>query len=381
MMRIRAEETALRDRHQALTLERIRSGIYLSGTLARDYFSFSADPDAPALLERLRQLQKESKEALDQAESVGKLRGEVIAYWKVLRLMEEMASKRRSASVETYFRRQLAQRRETMLHIAREIDEALEVEYKMRAMGLAAMYGQFFRIMLGELVLVVMAGSAVAWITFKRLTRLEGETRALSARLVQAQEAERRSIARELHDEVGQSLTALLLDIGGTRSAAGQGAVGSRLDAIAAAAERIVEEVRRIALSLRPSMLDDLGLAPALEWQAREVGQRTGLAVEVVAEESAGQLPEEYRTCIYRVAQEALQNSVRHAGASKVRIGLRKGAGTVSLQVEDNGKGFAVGRMRGLGLLGMEERVLQLGGHLRVLSGDRGTRVMAELPL
>ena len=388
MTRIEAGETALRDRHQGITLERIRSGVYLSATLARDYFSDPNGPDARELIRRLGQLQKESREAFEryavsgalQSTAVAKLRGEVIAYWKVLDLMGEMASKR-SAPVEAYFRGQLAQRRETMLHIADEIDDALKVEYKMRAMELGAMYGEFFRMMIGELMLVAIAGSAVAWITFKRLTRLESETCALSARLVEAQEQERQSIARELHDEVGQSLTALLLDIGAAAALADRGVVRPRLEAAAAAAERIVEEVRRIALSLRPSMLDDLGLVPALEWQAREVGQRTGLAVEVVAEESAGQLPEAYRTCIYRVAQEALQNSVRHAGASKVRIGLQKGEGTVSLQVEDDGKGFAVGRMRGLGLLGMEERVSQLGGNLRVLSGDRGTRVLAELPL
>jgi len=199
--------------------------------------------------------------------------------------------------------------------------------------------------------------------------------------VVQAQEQERRSIARELHDEVGQSLTALLLDVGAAGVLAGEGVVRSRLEAIAKSAERIVEEVRRIALSLRPSMLDDMGLVPALEWQAREVGQRSGLAVEVVAEESAGQLSEAQRTCIYRVAQEAMQNSVRHACATKVRIGLQNCAATLSLQVEDDGKGFAVSRMRGLGLLGMEERVSQLGGHLRVQSGEQGTRVMAELPL
>ena len=129
---------------------------------------------------------------------------------------------------------------------------------------------------------------------------------------------------------------------------------------------------------------------PALEWQAREVGQRTGLIVEVSADESAGQftagepgeLNDAQRTCIYRVAQESLHNSVRHAEASRVRIGLRKSEGNVSLEVEDNGKGFVSTRTRGLGLLGMEERVSQLGGHLRVFSEPGcGTRVTVELPL
>src|SRR5260370_38982964 len=127
------------------------------------------------------------------------------------------------------------------------------------------------------------------------------------------------------------------------------------LQSIAASAEQIVEAVRRIALSLRPSMLDDLGLVPALEWQAREVGNRTGLNVEVLAEESAGELPETHRTCIYRVAQEALQNCARHSAASRVWVGLQKAANTVSLPVEDDGNGFLVRRTKGLGLLGMGE--------------------------
>jgi signal transduction histidine kinase len=129
-------------------------------------------------------------------------------------------------------------------------------------------------------------------------------------------------------------------------------------------------------------MLDDLGLVPALEWQAREVGRRSGLDVQVQAEDSAGELPEAHLTCIYRVAQEALQNCVRHAAAHHVRIALQRFAETVMLHVEDDGKGFLTGRARGLGLLGMEERVVQLGGRFRVQSEPgRGTTVTAELPL
>jgi signal transduction histidine kinase len=218
--------------------------------------------------------------------------------------------------------------------------------------------------------------------TIRRLVRLEGETRALSAQLVRAQEQERRAIARELHDEIGQALSGLLLDVGNTASMTDSTEVRLRLDSIARLAEQIVEEVRRIALSLRPSMLDDLGLVSALEWQAREVGHRTGINVQILAEESAGELPEAHRTCIYRVVQEALQNCARHAGARRVQVGLQKAAKTVSLRVEDDGRGFVVARTRGLGLLGMEERVAQLGGRFRVQSEPgRGTTVTAELPI
>ncbi|MFN0168454.1 MAG: sensor histidine kinase [Bryobacteraceae bacterium] len=388
--RIRAAETKLRalDFERSGALEQVRRAIYLSGTIARDYFADPDGPDGQALLDKNGQLEAESKQAfvrytaLGPAADVSRLQGEVAAWWKVVHLMTEMAWTRRTAGVDAYFRVQVGRRREIMLSIADEIGAALRSERWRREEDLVRMYAQF-RLTLGVgVVLLVVLGSAAATFTARRLLRLEAETRALSAQLVEAQEQERRSIARELHDEVGQSLAGLLLDIGAAASDAGQGPVKTRLNAIAVCAARLVEEVRRIALSLRPSMLDDLGLVPALEWQAREVGQRSGIAVEVEAEESAGQLPEALRTCIYRVAQEALRNSVRHSAARRVRIGLSRDAGFVRLRVEDDGRGFAADRRRGLGLLGMQERVVQLGGRFRVLSSPgSGTTVAAELPL
>jgi signal transduction histidine kinase len=198
--------------------------------------------------------------------------------------------------------------------------------------------------------------------------RLEAQARALSAQLLQAQEEERRAIARELHDEVGQALSGVLLE--------------AAAPTLRKQLEEAVDSVRRIALSLRPSMLDDLGLVAALEWQPREVGNRSGLDIEVCADESAGELPEAQRTCIFRVAQEALRNCARHSGATRVRIALERVNPGVTLAIDDNGKGFRAGRTRGLGLLGMEERVSQLGGTLRLRSEPgRGTTVLAELPL
>jgi signal transduction histidine kinase len=370
--RIRTGEAELRTRffERSERLEQIRRAIYLSGTLARDYFAEPEGPDAAALLEQLARAEQSSKIGLDQ---YGELRGEVIAYWKVLDLMAEMARKRHGAGVDTYFRHQLQQRRETMLHIADSIGAALDREWRHGQSELDAMYRRFRLIFGAGLALVVTLGLAVSLVTARRLTRLEGESRSLGAQLVRAQEQERRAIARELHDEVGQALSGVILDLGRP---------DVPREALAASLERVVDEVRRIALALRPSMLDDLGLVPALEWQAREVGGRTGLSVQIQAEESAGDLPEAHRTCIYRVVQEALQNCVRHAGARRVRIGLQKAAQSVSLEVEDDGRGFAVARSRGLGLLGMEERVAQLGGRLRVQSEPgRGTRVSAELPI
>ena len=296
--------------------------------------------------------------------------------------MMEMADRRRTVPLESYFTAQLAGRRETMLRIAGNIGSELASEWRNREAEIVRMYRRFENILMGELLLVVLAGTALAAAAIRRLVRLEEETRALGAQLLRAQEQERRSIARELHDEVGQSLTALRLDVGAAAACCESGAAQPRLQAAAETVERVVEEVRRIALSLRPSMLDDLGLVAALEWQVRELSGRSGSVIELKAEDAAGSLPEAQRTCIYRVAQEALQNSVRHSAARAIRIGLERNGAGVSLRVEDDGRGFTPGRMRGLGLLGMEERVAQLGGRLRVVSAPgRGTTVTAELPL
>jgi signal transduction histidine kinase len=135
-------------------------------------------------------------------------------------------------------------------------------------------------------------------------------------------------------------------------------------------------------LLLRPSMLDDFGLVPALEWQAREVSKRTGLRVHVSAEEGAAELSDEFKTCIYRVVQEALHNCARHSRARNVKVVVKQEPSRIILSVEDDGHGFDAHRVRGLGLVGMEERVNHLGGAFEIESHPgAGTRVAVELPL
>lgn len=390
--RIRTGEAALRNRvlERRGWLEEIRDGIYLSGTLARDYFNEPHGSDATALLEKLKSLEQDTNKALMRYShatpegnlEVAQLRGEVATYWKVLGLMEEMAGQQSSPGVNAYFQRQLAQRRQAMLQIAGDINRALERDLEEGEAHLAAMYTRFRFILMLETVLILAFGSVLSITTIRRIVKLQTEARALSAQLVTSQEQERREIARELHDTIGQAASGIRLDLGRMALTAGSDAMRLQLQSAAAAAEQIVDSVRQIALSLRPSMLDDLGLVPALEWQAREVGNRTGLNVQVTARDSAGELPDTHSTCIYRVAQEALQNCARHSAASHVRVGLEKNATKVSLQIEDDGKGFLVGRTKGLGLLGIEERVGRLGGRFRVQSEPgRGTIVTAELPL
>src|SRR5690349_21824132 len=161
---------------------------------------------------------------------------------------------------------------------------------------------------------------------YRQVVNAQGELKELSARLVKAQEEERRAISRELHDEVGQSLSALLMELGNLAAVSPRNLepLQRHLESIKKLAESSVNVARNMALLLRPSMLDDFGLVPALEWQAREISKRTGLRVQVAAEESADQLPDEHKTCIYRVVQEALHNCARHSQARSVRVQVRQ---------------------------------------------------------
>jgi signal transduction histidine kinase len=136
-----------------------------------------------------------------------------------------------------------------------------------------------------------------------------------------------------------------------------------------------------MALMLRPSMLDDLGLIAALEWQGREVSRRSEAEVQVDAENVSEQLPEEHKTVIYRVVQEALNNAARHSGAKNIRVKVRQDNGRIAMEVADDGSGFDPVRTRGLGILGMEERVKRLGGTFAIDSHPGGgTTIRFELP-
>jgi len=205
----------------------------------------------------------------------------------------------------------------------------------------------------------------------------------LSARLVDAQESERRTISRELHDQVGQTLNAVLVDAANLASRIPpDDEVGQRyLQNIRSHADASVNSIRDISLLLRPSMLDDLGLIAALEWQARETSRRTGIDVRVNADGVDESLPDPLRTCVYRVVQEALQNVSKHSHATYARVEVRQAGERLELRVEDDGQGFDPKRSRGMGLLGMEERVRQLGGRVEVSSvAGKGTTVSVTLP-
>jgi signal transduction histidine kinase len=248
---------------------------------------------------------------------------------------------------------------------------------------LAIGFGSGLLLVLGSMAHIVRLDRQTR-LRYIELARSRYALRELSARLVDAQETERRAISRELHDEVGQSLGALLVDIGRLSTALSDDhpEVKEQLDNLKSVAERTFQSVRNMALLLRPSMLDDLGLAAALEWQGREVSRRSEIEVSVESESVPEDLPDEHKIYIYRLVQEALNNAVRHSGARNAKVVAERLAKSIVVRVTDDGRGFDPGRSRGMGILGMEERVKRLGGTLLVDSQPgKGTSVTAEFPL
>jgi signal transduction histidine kinase len=216
----------------------------------------------------------------------------------------------------------------------------------------------------------------------------EERTRLLE-QVMTAQEDERRRIARDLHDEVGQSLTSLLIGLRTMRERPSGGVDEQRVGDLHAVAAAALDEVRRLARGLRPATLDDLGLAAALERYTADYAQATGVPVRLeAAEGDLGRLPGAVETALYRIVQEALTNVSKHAAARNVRVAVARRAATVEVVVEDDGRGFDAAAVlcrppaARLGLTGLRERAALLGGEAAITSAPgRGTRVTVRIPL
>jgi len=212
---------------------------------------------------------------------------------------------------------------------------------------------------------------------------------ALSRRLVQAQEEERGRIARDLHDETGQALTALKINLQALQRLPGAEVVAEHLDDSIDIAERTLQHVRDISLDLRPSLLDDLGLVSALRWYTDRLAQRAGFAVKMHTDSDETGLDPAVETACFRIVQEALTNVMRHAQARQVTVGMRQAEDELRLSIHDDGAGFdvnaAMGRATGgasLGLLSMQERAYLAGGRVEIDSAPgQGTEIRVHFPL
>ncbi|MGH9719171.1 MAG: sensor histidine kinase [Bryobacteraceae bacterium] len=396
-------------RDQETALASIQSDIYLSSVLVRDYLldpsHISADLYRNQLL-RLRSSSAAQLDGLDQRtgfEDDGhrrELRTELKAYWESLDPIFSWTPAQKIAMSALFLRQRVMPRREAVMSIAQDIRALNDASVKRREVDLEQRQRDFRResgvtLSIALLLAVLVASVSVLYIrrlerqtadSHRRTLQAEREMRRLSHQVVKAQEDERKSLSRELHDEVGQTLTALRIELGNLERAAkdGPGPITAFLQGAKELAERGLQSVRRLAMGLRPSMLDDLGLAPALDWQAREFSRRSGVPVELGLDGQLDNLPDAHRTCIYRIVQEALTNCARHANAKDIRIMLHGNPTSLSLSIQDDGVGFspAAVRGRGLGLIGIEERVHELGGRIAIRSQpSKGTVLSVHLPV
>ena len=393
-------------RERDALLDRLRSDIYHSGTVARDYL---LEQDATraethkAELERLHASLSdtlhtyETKAPDTERRAFRDLRDDVDSYWNSLApsLLWNAAARRDLG--EGFLRDVVIPRRTELVQLAKRATALNELDLDTGEGRLQEVQSHFRQRVTIISVIALLLGGILAGITIGRLQRLEREAEArykeveearlelrnLSHRLVTAQEEERRNLSRELHDEIGQSMSAMLFELGRLEAASPDSDIRrERLASVRRMAEVSVGMVRNMALLLRPSMLDDLGLVPALRWQARELTRRTGLKVKMMAGEISDDLLDTHRTCVYRVVQEALNNCAKHSQATEIRVIVRQDHEGLSVSVQDDGIGFNPRQEKGMGLLGIEERVERLGGLLCIESQHRqGTVLSIHLPL
>jgi len=398
------EEFLLRTR----VLERIRADVYVSGTYVRDYLLERESGKAEGHRYSLREARSDMDAALQQYRALVNaeesrpfqvLTQELDAYWGVLEPVLRWTAAQRQRDGYDFLRDEVFPRRTSMLGIADQIGAINESQLSAGRLKVEETFRQSRRRLTFTIALTISLGLLLAAFSTRNILRLENETaeryqeisgaraelKLLSARLVAAQENERRSISRELHDEVGQALTGVLVEMANLSTlirGKDTDRVAAKADEIKKLIENSISVVRNMALLLRPSMLDDLGLVPALQWQAREVSKRSGIWVKVSAEQVSEELPEEHKTCVYRIVQEALHNIVQHAAARHVSVTVRQEPGRLLLAIQDDGKGFQPQQERGMGLVGIEERVSYLGGKFEVDSAPgRGATLNVMLPL
>jgi signal transduction histidine kinase len=390
------------------TLEKLRSDLYLSGTYVRDFLLDSGPLAAAQHKAAYAETQERIESAASQyrlllrpeeIEPFGAFTRELHSYFEVLAAVLNWSPQQRRKEGPAFIENELLPRRIAMVSLADHIGQLNEKLMEDSTARTIDLFSQF-RIKLLALVAsalgigLLLAGTTL-WrilqlekeseMRFNEVARARSELQNLSSRVLAAQEEERRKISRELHDEVGQSLWAMSLGIGNLHAALKSGNQEEALrqiDLIRKIADTNARAVRNLSLLLRPSMLDDLGLVPALKWLAREISRTTDVQVDINAEELPEDLPDEHKTCIYRIVQEALRNCCRHARARHAWINLRAAGQRLLLYVQDDGAGFDPAHEKGLGLLGIEERVGHIGGTVQVSSTPgRGTTIGLQLPM
>lgn len=396
-----------------LQTESFRAGIvsdmYLADILVRDYLLDPSPQNAPAHRAQLLELRSSLQQRLDQLATLvsdnsnnglARLQQAVKEYWDSLDPMFDWDPQERAQRSWSVLRHNVLPHRQAVVALAREIATANKENADRERRRIRASQEAFRSFLWRTMTFALCFGVIVAFLTTYRVATLErrddeqrkqieeteDNLRRLSRRLVQAQEVERKALSRELHDEIGQTLTALGIEIANLeklRSSDGS-SFRERLDEAKRLNADAMRAIRDLAMGLRPSMLDDFGLEPALEWQGREFSRHTGVPATVQVQGVLDDLTDAQRTCIYRVVQEALTNCARHANARNVLVAVNANGDLINVIVQDDGAGFnsANKPQRGLGLVGMKERVQAIDGRVMIVSQpNRGTTVRVEIPV
>ncbi len=398
----------LRYRKTVRILHEVGAEVLIGSLLVRDYLYDPSRPAPPEYRTRLDALGNGLEAKLAQLSEitggsdstrVERLRREVDLYWNALEpAMDRPASATREDNWQ-FLREQVVPRREAALAIAAEMRDLARTDLLRQQQEIDRKEAGIPAFMIRMFTATMLLGIFTAGMSIYRIAALETksqqarsraesaeqELRSLSNKLVNAQEDERRSISRELHDEVGQMLTALRMELRSLQElrTSSEAEFNEHLEDSKQLAEKSLRAVRDIAMGLRPSMLDDLGLGSAVQWQARQFSRLTGVPVNIEINGALTHLSDRQRTCVYRLVQEALTNCARHAQAKTIRIAIQGHPDRISILVHDDGVGFDANtsRGRGVGLLGIEERVKELGGKMTLTSRPRkGTELSAVIP-
>lgn len=331
------------------------------------------------------------------------LQTELDDYWASMDVVFGPDMPRNSVDAAAFLRRRIVPQRDGILRILDRLTALRSVAERRHQVEASLLYDEVRQQLLDMGALSIFIGLLVAALATRHVGRLEREIERqraidvqnrrdlerLSARLVSAQEEERRVLARELHDEVGQALTAIKMELGVAQreSPAESRAAGSLAEA-RTIAEAALQSVRDMSQLLHPSMLDDLGLPDTLDTYLRGFSKRTGIRAQLTHERMDDRLPSEIEVCVYRIVQEALTNVAKHSGATSCTVRLVRRDDVLQLTIEDDGRGIdAVGNAathtpRGLGIIGMRERAAGLAGAFTIGNREEGgTRLSVRLPV
>lgn len=382
--------------------------MYLADIMVRDYLLDPSPSAATEHRQELLALRSSLQDRLDKlaqrmsdsdTHDLNQLQTEVQAYWDSLDPIFDWTLQQKAQLSWSFLRHNVLPRRKAVMELAHEVAKLNFKNLDRERRRIQNSQQVLHKFLLKVMWLALFLGAAVALITTYRVAMLErrhdeqrkhieeaeNNLRRLSRRLVQAQEIERKALSRELHDEVGQMLTALGIELGNMQSLkSNPEAFRSRIEEAKRLNTDAVRVLRDLAMGLRPSMLDDLGLGPALEWQGREFSRHTGVPANITIEGMIDGLPETHRTCIYRIVQEALTNCAKHARAKSVLVSVNGLEDSVELAVHDDGVGFdsKAPAHLGLGLMGIAERVQELNGVLEIVSQPgQGTTLKVRIPV